>query len=57
MTAQNIKDLRASLGLTQKSLAKALKCDLQTVSSWEQGTRHPGKRLLKRLNKLQEVKK
>jgi len=41
MTANEIKGLRARLGLTQAALARRLRVQAVTVARWEQGTRAP----------------
>ena len=52
MTSAEIKNIRSTLGLTQKTLAQELGCKLQTVQQWEQGIRNPGEKFGPRLAKL-----
>ncbi|TAA48937.1 DNA-binding transcriptional regulator [Shinella sp. JR1-6] len=50
----DIKELRASLGVTQSQLAEALGLDQSTISNWENGhqnPRGPAKKLLKSLTR------
>lgn len=50
--AKDIKKLRDRLGLTQDGLAKWLNISLNTVQSWEQGTRKPNHASLRLLELL-----
>lgn len=50
----DIKELRASLGVTQSQLADALGLDQSTISNWENGhqkPRGPARKLLASLTK------
>ena len=40
-SGQDIADLRAFVGLTQKEFAAALGISVRTLQGWEQGRRHP----------------
>ena len=54
MNSNEIKELRKSLGLTQKELAARVRVDAITVSRWELGKQRPSclaKRNLARLEK------
>jgi transcriptional regulator with XRE-family HTH domain len=54
MTSEELKDLRAELGLTQPELAKRLGVARNTVTRWEMGIRgipEPVARLLEFLRK------
>lgn len=52
MTADEIKDLRARLVLTQSELAKKLGITVDTVRKYEQGQRSPSKRITALLGDL-----
>ena len=52
MNANDIKELRASLGLTQQQLADRLYLSVGAVRDWEQGRTSPGKRSMKDIEKL-----
>lgn len=54
MEKEKIKDLRLSLGMTQKEFAEKLCVSDRIVRAWEAGDKSPGKRSLKDLNKLME---
>jgi transcriptional regulator with XRE-family HTH domain len=41
VTPDDIKDLRKTLGITQKALAEALKLDVALVRDWEKGELFP----------------
>ena len=53
MNSKDIKELRKSLGLTQKELAGRVKVDAITVSRWERGEQRPTQLTLKRLARLE----
>ena len=60
MTSDELKDLRAELGLTQPELAKRLGVARNTVTRWEMGTRgipEPVARLLEFLRKEAQATK
>ena len=40
-SAQEIKDLRLQMNLTQKSFAALMGVSTKTVEAWERGTNHP----------------
>lgn len=40
-SAQEIKDLRLHMNLTQKSFAALMGVSIKTVEAWERGTNHP----------------
>jgi DNA-binding transcriptional regulator YiaG len=42
VTKDELKKLRARLGLTQQQLAKKLNVDVATISRWERGARGIG---------------
>ena len=52
MRPSDIKNLRKTLGITQKQLSRVIGCSHQTVQSWEQGDRHPGEDFGERLERL-----
>ena len=52
MTADEIKDLRARLVLTQSDLAKKLGITVDTVRKYEQGQRSPSTRITALLDDL-----
>lgn len=52
MTADEIKAIRASLGLTQGKFALALGVAVSTVRTWEQGQRNPGEESARRIRAL-----
>lgn len=52
MTASEIRQLRARLGLTQQELASKLQVALATVASWEQARKRPGRRSERDLRRL-----
>lgn len=52
MTADEIKDLRAALDLTQTALAKKLGITVDTVRKYEQGQRSPSERITALLDDL-----
>jgi len=39
--AENLKNLRRNMGLTQKQLAEKLSVDQRTISAWEKGVCEP----------------
>jgi len=41
MTAEDIKNLRSKMGLSQKELAKQLGTSTMTIYRWESGARQP----------------
>lgn len=51
MTADEIKAIRQSLGLTQFRFAQRLGCSPQTIQKWEQGTYSPNATFVERLLK------
>lgn len=54
MTPQEIKELRVSLGITQKKLAELMNVTVSTVSFWETGRRNPGGTAIRLLEVLKE---
>jgi len=52
MTPEQIKAIRAALGLTQQQLADAIAATQITVSRWETGVSHPTGAYRKALNEL-----
>lgn len=44
MTPEQIRELRARLGLTQAELASRLHVSQGTVADWERGKNQPGRR-------------
>ena len=52
MTAEEIRQLRARLGLTQLELARKLNVALSTVAAWEQSRKVPGRRSERDLQRL-----
>ena len=52
MDSKEIRDLRKSLGLTQKELAARLKVDAITVSRWERDEQKPSNLAQKQLTRL-----
>lgn len=54
MTAQEIRDLRGSLGMTQQQFADRLGCHRDTVQDWENG-RRPGAKHEWRLQQLKKA--
>jgi transcriptional regulator with XRE-family HTH domain len=47
--AENLKNLRKSMGLTQKQLAELMLVDQRTVSAWENGVCEPSFAVLAKL--------
>lgn len=54
MTAQEIKETRKSLALTQEEFAKALNVSIVTVGYWEIGERTPNSTSVKKIKILEE---
>ena len=52
MDSRDIRELRESLGLTQKELAARLKVDSITVSRWERNEQKPSNLAQKQLARL-----
>ena len=59
MTPEEIKKVRASLGLTQEDFAHELGTSVATVNRWENGKNRPGRMAIKLLAMLhvQKVEK
>ena len=55
MDVQDIRQLRQSLGLTQKRLAEELGVTLPTVGRWECGLREPSPLAVRAMTLLLEV--
>lgn len=55
MTAQEIKDLRLELGLSQSEFADRILTSIHTLRSWEQGHRNPKVAVIKAMQKLKEI--
>jgi DNA-binding transcriptional regulator YiaG len=51
-TAQEVKDLRAKLGVTQHVLAVRLGVDESTVRNWEQGRNRPLRAMRRRMGRI-----
>ncbi len=51
-----IKDARIKLGLSQRSLAKAIKKDATTIWRWEKGERRPKQVALRELSAILGIK-
>ena len=47
--AENLKNLRKSMGITQKQLAELMLVDQRTVSAWENGVCEPSFAVLAKL--------
>ena len=47
--AENLRNLRRSMGMSQKTLAGLLEVDQRTVSAWENGVCEPSYLLLSKL--------
>ena len=47
--AENLKNLRKSMGITQKQLAELMLVDQRTVSAWENGICEPSFTVLAKL--------
>ena len=56
MTASEIRQLRLSLGLTQKEMATRVSVSTQTIKSWELGRRRPVSTAVKVLQAIKEEK-
>ena len=54
MKDKDVKELRKSLGLTQKEFAARLKVDVITVSRWERGEQRPTQLAVRRLERLEK---
>ena len=54
MKPAEIRDMRKTLGLTQKQLAEVIGCNMQTVQAWEQGNRRPANDFAERVEKLRK---
>lgn len=54
-TAERVKALRVSFGLTQHQFAERLGCSTQAVSFWERGTRTPTGLYARELGRLVEA--
>ena len=52
MKNKDIKNLRKTLGLTQKELAARVKVDAITVSRWERGEQRPSSQAARQLARL-----
>jgi DNA-binding transcriptional regulator YiaG len=52
VTPEQIKELRATLGLSQSELAKEIGVKTNTVQHWECGIRNPSSAAQKSLEKL-----
>ena len=52
---KNLKELRISLGLSQKDLGKVFGVCNQTISFWELGSREPDLDMLKKIAKYFDV--
>lgn len=52
MSPDEIRQIRARLGLSQQELASKLQVALTTVASWEQGRKRPGRRSERDLRRL-----
>lgn len=50
--AQEFRQLRCRLGLTQKALARRLRMSQSAVSHWEMGITYPSVRVIGKLMKL-----
>jgi len=55
MDAKEIKELRQNLGLTQKEMAKALGCSINSVEHYEQGFRKPSKLFADKLEAARNI--
>lgn len=51
-TAQEIKDLRASLGMSQAEFAMKLRVALRTINRWEHGKSRPSQLAHRQLARL-----
>ena len=47
--AENLKNLRSGMGMTQKQLAEAVSVNQRTISAWEKGICEPDFTLLAKL--------
>ena len=56
MTAQEIKEARKKLGLTQQELVEAIGGNLSTLRHWEQGVNKVNKYAIIVINQLLEQK-
>ena len=54
-----VKNLRQNKGLTQSDFAELVGCSLQSIAYYENGSRYPALRVIKRLSELSnfEIKK
>ena len=52
MTAEEIKNIRRGLGLSQPEFGRRLKVASITISRWERGIQKPKPALLRKLNRL-----
>ncbi len=52
MEAKDIRELRKSLGLTQKELASRVRVDAITVSRWERSEQKPSPQAERKLGRL-----
>jgi DNA-binding transcriptional regulator YiaG len=57
MTAEEIKELRAKLGLTQEAMARAVGVSYPTILRWESGRFKPCRMALEKLEKLRKAKR
>jgi transcriptional regulator with XRE-family HTH domain len=53
ITAQQVKDIRTSLRITQVEMARELKVDPGTVSRWEREEQRPSKRDIRKILRLE----
>jgi putative transcriptional regulator len=51
MTATIIKNIRATLNMTQQEFVYAVDVSVRTVQDWEQGRRSPDRRSLKAIRR------
>lgn len=54
MDAQEVKEIREKLKLSQRELADKVGCTSQTISNWETGQKRPHKMFIKRLIELKD---
>lgn len=54
MNAQEIKDLRKSLGLTREQFSVKLGVSMQTVANWERGIYSPTTKTQPKLERLRK---
>jgi len=52
MDGKDVRELRETLGLTQKELAARVRVDAITVSRWERGEQKPSSQAIRQLTRL-----